>query len=61
MSISREIGKYKKQRNMTVLQSIRYNELLKSRCEQGKIYHLSCSFVESLFENIHEESVKQQL
>lgn len=61
MSISREIGKYKKQRNMTVLQSIRYNELLKSRCEQGKIYYLSCSFVESLFENIHEESVKQQL
>ena len=61
MSISREIGKYKKQRNMTVLQSIRYNELLKSRGEQGKIYHLSCSFVESLFENIHEESVKQQL
>ena len=61
MSISRQIGKYKKQRNMTVLQSIRYNELLKSRCEQGKIYHLSCSFVESLFENIHEESVKQQL
>ena len=61
MGVSRRIGQCKRARNMTVLQSMRYSELLESRCKQGEQCGLDAAFVGTLFEAIHEESIKQQM
>lgn len=61
MRISREIGQYKKEHNLTVLQANRYQEVLEKRCAQGTLCGLSTDFVKRLFEEIHQESVQQQL
>lgn len=61
MEICREIGRYKKDHNMTVLQSNRYNEILNKRGVQGELSGMGADFVTKVFENIHEESVRQQM
>lgn len=59
--VCREIGQYKKEHNMTVLQTGRYNEILDKRGAQGALCGMSEQFVKTVFEAIHEESVRQQL
>ncbi len=61
MEVCREIGHYKKEHNMTVLQTSRYNEILEKRGVQGSLTGMSPEFVAKVFENIHEESVRQQI
>jgi len=61
MRISREIGQYKKEHNMTVLQTVRYNEILDKRGAQGSLCGMDAEFVKTIFEAIHEESVRQQM
>ena len=46
---------------MTVLQTGRYNEILDKRGAQGTLCGMSEQFVKTVFEAIHEESVRQQL
>ena len=61
MRVCREIGQYKKEHNMTVLQSARYSEILDKRGVQGTLCGMSQEFVTKVFESIHEESVRQQM
>ncbi len=61
MRVCREIGQYKKEHNMTVLQSQRYNEILDKRGVQGSMCGMSADFAKNIFEHIHEESVRQQM
>lgn len=61
MRVCREIGQYKKEHNMTVLQSARYSEILDKRGAQGALCGMSPTFVAKVFESIHEESVRQQV
>lgn len=61
MRLCREIGQYKKDHNLTVLQTGRYNEILDKRGAQGALCGMSPEFVKQIFEHIHEESVRQQL
>ena len=61
MRVCREIGQYKKEHNMTVLQTSRYNEILDKRGAQGSLCAMDSSFVKKVFEEIHEESVRQQM
>ena len=61
MAVCREIGNYKKEHNMTVLQSSRYNEILEKRGVQGTLTGMDAEFVAKVFESIHEESVRQQI
>ena len=61
MRVCREIGQYKKEHNMTVLQANRYNEILNKRGAQGSLCGMDPEFVAHVFENIHEESVRQQI
>ena len=61
MRVCREIGHYKKEHNMTVLQTSRYNEILDKRGAQGSLLGMGPEFVASVFESIHEESVRQQI
>lgn len=61
MRVCREIGQYKKEHNMTVLQTSRYNEILDKRGAQGALCGMDSSFIKEIFEAIHEESVRQQI
>ncbi len=61
MRVSREIGQYKKQHDMTVVQTMRYSEILDKRGAQGSMCGMDSSFMKKIFEAIHEESVRQQV
>lgn len=61
MQISREIGQHKREHGMTVVQTHRYTEILNKRGMQGVLGGLSADFIQTLFESIHEESVRQQI
>lgn len=61
MRISREIGTFKKEHDMTILQTERYSEILDKRGAQGSLCGMSSDFIRKVFEAIHEESVRQQM
>lgn len=61
MRVCREIGQYKKEHNMTVLQTSRYNEILDKRGAQGSLCGMDPEFIKTIFEAVHEESVRQQI
>lgn len=61
MRVAREIGTYKKEHNMTILQTGRYNEILEKRGSQGALCGMDSDFIKKVFEAIHEESVRQQM
>lgn len=61
MRISREIGQYKREHDMTIVQTERYTEILDKRGAQGVLCGMSAEFMKSIFEAIHEESVRQQI
>ena len=61
LRVCREIGTFKKEHNMTVLQAGRYNEILEKRGAQASLCGMSPEFAAHVFELIHEESVRQQL
>ena len=53
MRISREIGIYKKEHNMPILQSPRYSEILEKRSNMGEQMELNTDFVKNILKNIH--------
>lgn len=61
MNVSKEIGIYKKEHNMPILQSGRYSDILENRARQGESLGLSAAFVQEIMKAIHEESVKVQM
>lgn len=61
MSLSTEIGQYKKQHGMTILQTNRYGEIMKQRCRWGEAVGLTADFVKEILLEIHEESVRRQM
>lgn len=61
MQVSKAIGAYKRQHNMAILQPGRYNEIMESHVALGETCGMDGDFVRRLFEEVHEESVRQQL
>lgn len=61
MRVSREIGQYKKEHGMTIVQTSRYSEILDKRGAQGSLLGIGADCVKQIFESIHEESVNQQI
>lgn len=60
MKIAREIGQYKKENNMIILQTERWKEVLKKFVDRGTHYGLSEEFITRLIKSIHDESIEQQ-
>jgi len=58
--LTNQIGKYKKNQNITILQKDRWFEILKSRKEFGKSLNLNSEFIDQLLKLIHKESVAIQ-
>jgi chorismate mutase len=61
MRVSQEIGQYKKEHNMPVLQTVRYDEILGKRISQAKEMGIGEAFMKEILEAIHEESIRQQI
>jgi chorismate mutase len=60
MQIAEQIGTYKKDNNITILQVNRWDEILNKRINYGKALKLSPDFTEKLLELIHSESIRKQ-
>ncbi len=61
MRISREIGTYKKEHEMPILQTNRYDEIISKRASEGVSLEMDADFMKVVFEAIHSESVRQQM
>lgn len=61
MRVSREIGQYKKEHNMPVVQTTRYDDILNSRAKAAEDMGMSGDFMKVVYQAIHEESVRQQI
>jgi len=60
VEIVKQIGKYKKENNVTALQINRWSQLMKDRVNIGKKLDLNETFIKILFQLIHEDSVRMQ-
>ena len=61
MSISREIGRFKKANNLRVVQPARYQDVMNARVDEGGRLGLDPDFTQRIMQAIHEDSVRQQL
>lgn len=61
MRVSREIGQYKKEHNMQIVQTERYDQLISSRISTAEEMGMSGEFMKTVLVAIHEESVRQQI
>ena len=61
MRVSREIGRYKKEHAMPVLQAQRYEELLARRAAQAVELGMDREFMRTVLQYIHQESIRQQM
>ena len=60
LDVSRDIGEYKKEHNLTILQHERWNEILHDREAYTAGKPLSLRFLHKFLEAMHEESIQQQ-
>ena len=60
MKVSRQIGQYKKDNNIAILQASRWDAILAKVVEKGKEYDLPEKFLTAVFNAIHEASVEVQ-
>lgn len=60
MSVAEEIGAYKKDNNITILQATRWDEIVHNRMKAGLEKNLTGGFIQKLFEIIHKESIYHQ-
>lgn len=60
MSLVEQLGEYKRDNNVAVLQMDRWRQLRKNRADLGKQMNLYPDFVEEIFELIHMASIRKQ-
>ena len=60
MKIADQIGKYKKDNNITILQTNRWNEILDRAIAKGEKLGLSKEFITKYFDSVHMESINHQ-
>ena len=60
MEIADNIGQYKKRKNIAILQSARWNEILKHAVKKGAKKGLSKAFMKTVLKAIHQESINHQ-
>ena len=60
MELAKQIGAYKKDNKVTVLQVNRWQEILERSLKNGSALGLSEKFIKELLNAIHDESIRQQ-
>ncbi|MEG2611892.1 MAG: chorismate mutase, partial [Alistipes sp.] len=61
MRIAREIGQYKKEHAMPILQPQRYDAILGRYAALAPQLEIDAEFIRLILQTIHEESVHQQM
>ena len=61
MSISREIVSFKKEHDMQVVHTNRFDEILRLRIKQAQEMGMNPEFMKAMMTAIHQESVRQQI
>jgi 3-deoxy-7-phosphoheptulonate synthase len=61
MKVAETIGQYKKDNNITILQSVRWNEIIKRVLKRGAAKGLSSEMIDAVFKAIHQESINHQM
>ena len=61
MNVSSQIGAYKKEMGLTVVQMDRWKRILAEHLETGSKLGLSKELIEKVFEAIHQASIRRQL
>lgn len=60
MKVAEKIAEYKKDNNITILQTKRWNEILERACAKGEKLGLSKEFITKYFDAVHLESISHQ-
>jgi chorismate mutase len=60
MKVAETIGTYKKENNITILQTKRWNEILERAAKKGERFGLSKEFIIKYFDAVHMESITHQ-
>ena len=60
MKIAERIAEYKKENDITILQTKRWNEILDRACKKGEKLGLSKEFITKYFDAVHLESINHQ-
>ncbi|MDX1629063.1 MAG: chorismate mutase [Fulvivirga sp.] len=60
MQVAEKIGVYKKEHNLTILQTKRWEEILKQAFSKGSKLGLSNEFIERYLRAVHQESINHQ-
>ncbi|MFZ1749210.1 MAG: chorismate mutase [Saprospiraceae bacterium] len=60
MKVARDIGQYKKDNNMVILQTDRWKEVLQKYIDRGMQSGMAPEFISRVIKSIHDESIEQQ-
>lgn len=60
MEITKSIGRFKKENNMTILQPKRWEIIISTSLKKGEERGLNSRFINKLLKAIHEESISKQ-
>lgn len=60
MEVARQIGDFKREHGITILQASRWDEIVRDRVSKGGKKSLTEDFVADLMEAIHQESIRHQ-
>jgi len=61
MKVAETIGQYKKENNITILQTTRWDEIIKKVLINGQVKGLSRELIDTIFKAIHQESINHQM
>lgn len=60
MDVSRKMGEYKKQNNVAILQTGRWDSIMENMRKEAALHDLDPEFIATIWNAIHEASVKEQ-
>jgi chorismate mutase len=60
MRIADLIGRYKRENNITILQTSRWNEIIHRAFQKAEMLGLSKEFITKYFDAVHMESISHQ-
>lgn len=60
MAVSKQIGEYKRDNNITILQVSHWKKIIETGLEKGKLLDLPQTFIKGLYQLIHDESIRRQ-
>ena len=60
MKIADQIGQYKRDNNITILQTTRWNEIIERAFQKAELMGLSKEFITKYFDAVHMESINHQ-